>query len=56
MDFALAVSEFNRTDLGHAGYRDVDVVPVLLDLDGFDAEVEAVPRPTDRGHARPRGE
>ncbi len=41
VDFALAVSEFNRADLRDSGYRAVDVVPILLDLDAFDREVDA---------------
>ena len=36
VEFALADSSFNRDDLRRAGYRDVDVVPILLDLDAFD--------------------
>lgn len=35
VEFALADSSFNRDDLIHAGYREVDVVPILLDLDAF---------------------
>jgi glycosyltransferase involved in cell wall biosynthesis len=41
VDFALAVSAFNRADLRDSGYRDVEVVPILLDLDAFDREVVA---------------
>ncbi len=40
VDFALADSQFNRGDLWSLGYRDIDVVPILLDLDGFDREVD----------------
>lgn len=44
VDFALAVSHFNRADLVDFGYRDVDVVPILLDLDTF----AGAPDPTTR--------
>jgi glycosyltransferase involved in cell wall biosynthesis len=40
IDFALADSQFNRGDLWALGYRDVHVVPILLDLDAFDREVD----------------
>jgi L-malate glycosyltransferase len=40
VDFALADSHFNRNDLWALGYRDIEVVPILLDLDGFDREVD----------------
>jgi glycosyltransferase involved in cell wall biosynthesis len=38
VDFALADSTFNREDLRALGYRDVEVVPILLDLAAFDIE------------------
>jgi L-malate glycosyltransferase len=44
VDFALADSSFNRGDLRVCGYRDVEVVPILLDLGEFDCE----PDPTTR--------
>ena len=40
VDFALAVSSYNRDDLREAGYRDIDIVPILLDLALFDREVD----------------
>jgi glycosyltransferase involved in cell wall biosynthesis len=40
VDFALAVSTYNRDDLRDSGYHEIDVVPILLDLDRFDREVD----------------
>ena len=40
VDFALAVSAFNRADLRDSGFRDVEIVPILLDVGAFDREVD----------------
>jgi glycosyltransferase involved in cell wall biosynthesis len=40
VDFAMADSSFNRDDLRDAGYRDVEVVPILLDLEAFAREID----------------
>jgi glycosyltransferase involved in cell wall biosynthesis len=40
VDFALADSSFNRSDLRRCGYRDVEVVPILLDLVAFDCDAD----------------
>lgn len=40
-ELGLAVSEFNRGDLVGAGFRSSAVAPVLVDLAGFDRDVDA---------------
>jgi glycosyltransferase involved in cell wall biosynthesis len=37
---AVAVSHYNAGQLREAGYRDIEVAPVLFDLDAFDRDVE----------------
>ena len=49
VDMALAVSEFNASDLEGLGYTDVRVAPLVVDLDAFTA-VE--PDPTIAGRLR----
>lgn len=56
VDFALAVSSFNLDDLRACGYRRVEIVPILLDLDSFEREddvatAQRLQRDRERGGA-----